>query len=159
MALGPGQLRAPDLRDALFAVGYLASDAVLSSSVAPIEAPGLAAPLEPRSFYAIDGYVAVNSTVFTKLSLDVPAGADGHWGLLGADDVTNIGTAVSAYTGFGFTHAVSISGAATPSACVIRGYVTTVPGGALRLLFAQYASDPSQTAVKAGSWLRLSKLA
>jgi chitosanase len=159
LAVGP--LRAPVLRDALFATGFLTSDAVLSSSVAPIEAPGLAVPLEPRSFYAIDGYLAVTAANFTKLALDVPPGAQGHWGLRGVDMLPGtaaVGDLNGAYTGFGITHFIAISGAAGPTAVLVRGYVATVPGGALRLLFAQFASDPSQTSIRAGSWLRTSKL-
>jgi hypothetical protein len=160
LAVGP--LRAPVLRDALFATGFLTSDAVLSSSVAPIEAPGLAVPLEPHSFYAFDGYLAVTASNFTKLAVDVPPGAQGHWGLLGVDQTggtTNIGQANGAHTGFGITHFIAISGAAGPTAATVRGYIATVPGGALRLLFAQFTSDPSQTSIRAGSWFRVSKLA
>jgi chitosanase len=157
LAVGP--LRAPVLRDSLFATGFLTSDAVLSSSVAPIEAPGLAVPLEPHSFYAIDGYMAVNATTATKFGLDVPPGATGSWGMLGVYDTANIGVMFAARIRFGFEHYTSLSGAVTGSAGVIHGYVATVPGGALRVLFSQLNSDPSQTAIKTGSWLRVSKLA
>jgi len=166
MALTAGQLRAPVLRDALFTTGYLNSDAAVYGNEVLTEASGLAVGLEPSSKYAIDGYIAFDTAAAPgiRIGLDAPTGATGHWGLLGVTDISlvgNIGTA-TAYRapGYGLAYPIFLTGPTSGgSACLVHGYVTTVPGGALKLLFAQFASTATRTAITAGSWLRLSKIA
>ncbi len=161
MALAAGQLRAPTLRDSLFSVGYLLSDASVFSIDVLTEASGLAVAMEPSSSYALDGYIAYDTAAAAqlKLSFDIPPGASGDWGAHGTvSSSSNIGVVNGYRTGFGLSHYIGLGGASGGSACVVRGFVQTVPGGAMRLLFCQYTATASATAIRAGSWLRLSKL-
>jgi len=168
------QVRAPTIREQLPLLGSAATDVTISQSIDTAAIPGLAVVVEPRTDYAIDGYLAYDSgstpkIVVTTLALD---GADGHWTTYCLDDTgitTGVG-AVDARTAQGFGSRANLGlallyghnaagGDGISGCCLVSGYLSTaVTGGVLQFAFSQLVADAAVTTVKAGSWIELTRL-
>jgi hypothetical protein len=173
MAFLAGQkVRASDLAAESSAVtmGYATADTTVVSSTTQVNATGVAVAVEANATYAWDAYLAYNANEAAdiKFAWTVPAGATGHWSVLGIDHTQNIDTGrgqVSAFrtTNYGDSQAAAASGLDTEDGTMVafaRGYLVTAgTAGTFQLRFAQNSSNATASVVKAGSWVRLVRLA
>lgn len=157
-----GQLvRAAELRSYFPTVSVLQSDAAISSSDVLTEAPGLTVLVEPNTRYALEGYLAFNSdtTAHIRVGLAAPPGATGHWGLHAMYYVPADTFNAYATQAYGIDNFITASGGSAGQACAPFGVLqTSGAGGMLRTRLAQAVATATPTALKAGSWLRLTRL-
>lgn len=150
------KLRASDLNNFLPIMARATADTSKTSNTTLGNVTGLAVAVAASTEYALDGYLAYtgNSTGDIKFAWTIPTGLTGHWGI-SSDDTTTPGdlktSIATAYT------TVITAGGGSLNATV-KGYMLTSNAGTLQLQFAQNTSDGTATVVKAGSWIRLTKL-
>lgn len=167
MTFTAGQkIRAGYLRDFAAVVAYAVSDSTKTASTALSDAADLAVALDASSYYAIDGYLAYDcaETPDLAVSLYGPSDATGHWGLfaLTASSTGGIGSAEGyRLTNYSSGTTGGAAGSSTTSMlCQPHGYIATTAAGILRVQFSQVVSTGgSDTTIKAGSWLRATKMA
>jgi hypothetical protein len=156
------KLRAYLIRQKLAAFGYVRADIGFQADLYS-DAAGLAVLLEPHSRYAIDGYIAYESSTSTdiKFTMSGPEGCSGHWTAFPVSQAAAAGGIgdLEALRLDDFTDAEQqgAAGSTTTPAmlCVPHGYiVTNLYGGALQVRFAQVTTTAAATKVRAGSWLR-----
>lgn len=168
------QVRGPAFREQLPLLGYAAADVTVNQSIDTAVIPGLAVVVEPRTDYAIDGYLAYDSGTTPKMVVTTVAldGATGHWAAYCLDDagtttgvgpvdarqVTDFGSRANA--GLALTFAFNAAGGDGIShCCMISGFLATAAaGGVLQFAFAPLVADAATTTVKAGSWVELTRL-
>lgn len=159
------KLRASELNQHVLMFGRATADLTSTSDTTLSDVTGMAVAVEASSTYVIDGWVGYTSTSATpdlKAAFTVPAAATGFWTLLGMDaadaspgDVntayaTTLATALTAGTDATFT----------TQAAIIYGFITTsVTAGTIQFQAAQNTSSATAMTVKAGSWIRLQKVA
>lgn len=158
------RVRAADLRDALPVYGVLNSDAAVSLADFLIDSAGLYVPMETNAQYALDGYIGFqsNATARLRAGFTAPPGCTGTWGLAGP---SGNNTTFNSYAAISYDSGVSAEnyafgpGSSTLMALQPHGYIETDgAAGVLRLRFGQTTADASTTTIKAGSWLRLTRL-
>lgn len=159
------KLRAADLNDLFPVLCRATADTSRTSSTTLLNATGLAATLEANTAYLIDGYLAYDAgeTGDLRAAFSIPAGASGHWSMLGIGTGTtgSIGD-TSAVRASALTTAIAVGGSAAFSSALValpRGYVLLGgTAGAVQLQFAQNTSSGTPTTIRAGSWLRFTKV-
>jgi hypothetical protein len=160
------RLRAPVLRAAFSVQTHVFADlSTRADTYTPVA--GLALPVEADAFYAIDGYIAYNTSTSAdiKFTVEVPYGAGGHFGLYCLNQLAGNPGNFEAFRGdlpgptLDFVQQ-GASGGTGGLCCLPHGFVATGPvSGAWQFRFAQIATTASATTVKAGSWIRLMRLA
>lgn len=145
---------------------YATADTTVNNSTASVNVPGLAVPVAANAMYAFEGFVYYlsNTTANLKLGIALPSGATGYaaaWGpvLNQASRLATIDTGVLAIP---TTVALSGDNVASPIGPSARpsGYFTTGSNsGNLQLTAAQSTANASNTVLKAGSWLRATRVA
>jgi hypothetical protein len=129
---------------------------------------GMSVTLEANATYALNAAVIYtgNSVGDFKFAWSGPSGVGGSWAALGPrvnQNPTGAGERFN-YTDFGvlsITTTLNLSAdSAFPILAMPHGFVTTGgTGGTFKLQFAQDFSDGTATVVKAGSWMRLVRIA
>lgn len=165
------KLSAQKLNDLLYGVAMTA-DVTVNNTTTLVNATGLAIPLAANATYGLDGWLhwTSNPTADIKFKFTFPASTTGFWSGIGpvVDTAPVVGSERKNYVDFGsvdisnalafagddeFTSSVYIS--ANP-----RGYMTTAgTAGTLQLQFAQNTANVSNTILRAGSYLRVTRLA
>lgn len=160
------KLRAPQLRDAIPLVRVLRADRTISSLDVAIQAAGLEVTMDAFAVYAIEGYIAYSTgaTPDLALQLTAPASASGTWGAnclglsaSGSIDNANL-SRITVFNGGTFGEYGLGGDLSTGLAAMIGGVIETVSAGQLGVSFCQVTSTASQTTIKAGSFLRLTKI-
>lgn len=171
VAIAAGRkIRASELNDAIPLFARSTADLTKTSSAALADVTGLAIAMTASTVYALDGYIAYDSgpTGDLKLALAAPTGTTGHWALHGiATTATgSIGDLdVRRVNGFGDSNTRTLGGYdADPGLGTLmgtlRGYVVVAStAGNLQVRFAQNTSNATSSVLKAGSWIRLTKIA
>lgn len=171
MAFTAGQkLRAAELNALAIGVAMTA-DVTVNNSATLVNATGLSIPLEANSSYGLDGWLHWTSdpTADIKFMYTYPAGCTGFWAGIGPvrDTAPVAGSERKNYVDFGsvaLTSALGFAGDDEFSATVYvsgipRGYIVVAgTAGTLQLQFAQNTATVSNTILRAGSWLRVTKL-
>lgn len=162
------KLRAPQLRDAIPLVRVLRADRTIASLDVPIQAPGLEVTMDALSTYGIEGYIAYStgSAPDVAIQLTAPASASGHWAanclpmaLSGSTGDLTFGYTTDFNGGAGGSGEFACGGSgSTGLAVMLSGVITTIAAGQLGFGFGQIVSTASQTTIKAGSYLRLTKI-
>lgn len=151
--------------------GYarMTSDVTVTNSTTLVEATGLTFDLAASATYAFHGWLLYTALAAGDLKVRpvAPSGASGYWSLLGsAFDQT--GVASTEWKNYGQFQGVdlgtSLNAAGTTDgttymAALIDGFVTTTDAGEHQLQVAQRAANATATVLRAGSWLRLVRLA
>lgn len=166
-------VRAAELRDAFGATAILQVDVSAAATTVAIDVPGLAVPVDPKSRYLIEGYLAFQAGPGTtdnpelSMGLTSPSDCEGDWCVWSlVDNTGNVNGNIANFRRTAFnegTAAATIAGVGTGS-----GTIEAAPfagrlrcfenGGVVQVRFAQLFSDASATTVKAGSWLRAQKI-
>jgi hypothetical protein len=168
------QVRAPTIREQLPLLGWSATDVTVSQSIDTTSIPGLAVVVEPRTDYAIDGYIAYDTGTTPKIAITTLAleGATGHWSTycLGHTGTTTGVGAVDARVARGYGSAINLGldqqfgfnaagGDGIRHCCLVSGFLATASvGGALQFGFFPMVADAAVTTVAAGSWIELTRL-
>lgn len=166
------------LRDACFpVVGVMPADQTLNNSVTSTPMAGFGLQLEGNTHYALDGYIAYSTSATADIawviygafadgpfssttepgsatwSFNTVRQADSNPGLIQAAFVVRLQADYS-------TGSIGGAGSATPEmAGKPRGWVFTGPSpGLFQLFFRQDTQTAANTTVKAGSWVRFTKL-
>lgn len=168
------QVQAAYMRERLPLLGYSATDVTINQSVDVTVIPGMAVVVEPRTDYAIDGYLAYDTGTTPKMAITTLAleGATGHWASYCIDDgasTTGVGAIdVRVARGFGSRINLGLSlvfgfnaagGDAIRHCSLLSGYLSTAAtGGTLQFAFFPMVADAAVTTVAAGSWIELTRL-
>lgn len=160
------KLRAPQLRDAIPLVRVLRADRTIASLDVPIQVAGLEVTMDALTRYSIEGYIAYSTGATPDLDfqLTAPGSATGHWaanclGLSSSGSIDNMNfSRVEVFNGGSFAEYGFGGDGSTGLAAMISGVITTISAGQLGVRFAQITSTASQTTIKAGSFLRLTKI-
>lgn len=164
------KVRASQLNSGQPIMAYVASDVTIISSTSPTNITGLVAALEANALYAWDAFIAytANETGDAKIGFTVPTGTTGVWGafpIAASENIANTRGIVEGFRvdGYGDANTQGISGADDLSGAMIccpRGYIDTAStAGNFQGRFAQLVSNANNTSIKAGSWLRVVRLA
>jgi hypothetical protein len=166
---------AHEIRDAIGSFIYLETDfAVTSFNTVDIDIPGLSVPVDANSRYLIDGWLAYESGTGAvdnpelRFGITAPKDTTGSWciwsivdnaGATSANLINlrrtdfNTGSALATEAGVG-------TGAGAAMGCAFTGIARIhLIGGFITARFAQLFSDTAATTVKAGSWIRVQKIA
>lgn len=157
-----------------FVVARCTTDVTKNASTTLGDVTGLGLSVAANATYALDGwiYFESNPTADIKFALTLPSGSTGVMGFYGPNlatapvvnqerinyvDMGVYSATASATYGIGgddeFTGSVWVT--AQP-----RGVITTSStAGTIQVQFAQNTSNASNTKVKAGSWMRATRLA
>jgi hypothetical protein len=167
---------AQTLRDKCFPlVSMVTADQTVNNNTAIQPIAGLTGALEGKTYYAFDGVVffSTNATADIKFTVQAPfAGtfnSEGAWSMFGVDhnEVTAPGDLNGVFrtefNGSGdITLAETLGGSGSAGAqnvCLPRGWVRTHSSpGTVQWWFAQVTADASNTTVRAGSWIRFTKM-
>lgn len=152
-------------------LGYCTADTTRNNSTSLLDITGLSVSLVASATYVLDGWLAwtSNPTADIQFVWTVPSGATGLWSLagphttsapvVGSERINYIDSGAVSYSlGLNaagddeFTGTVFIS--ARPA-----GYLTTTNAGTLTLRMAQNTANASNTTVKLGSWISLTRVA
>lgn len=170
MAFVPGQkLRASDLNLLIPRVAYVAADVTVNNSITMVDATGLSFSLDANSKYIWDCglYYTSNETADMKCQWLGPTGVGGTWGLYGIQasaNTVNAGGVLEAFrmTGYGTGNVQSVSGSDDFSGVMIcrpSGYVFTGgTSGTWKMQFAQNVANVSNTIIRVGSWVSLTRV-
>lgn len=159
------KIASEDLTNALGTLGVATSDTTKNANTTLGDATGLAVALDANSTYILDGYIAYSSgaTPDIKFAFSIPSGMTGHWTLFGqtTSATASVGS-IDAHYSTSFISAIAAAGSDSFSSLMTvipHAYLVTTNAGTLQLQFAQNTSNASNTIVKAGSWLRVLKVA
>lgn len=168
------KVRAQELNDLMYGV-VMTTDVTKTNSTTFSNATGLAIPLAANARYGLDGWLhwSSNETADIKFQYTYPSGATGYWAGIGprfTEKPTASGPRIN-YVDFGsvsLTAALVFSGdnevptfpsPATYISAIPRGHIVTAgTSGTLQLQFAQNALSGTATILRAGSWLRVTRL-
>ena len=167
------KIRASDLNAGQPLLARVASDVTTISNTTLINITGLVVAVEANSTYAIDGWIFYQSpsAADIKLNVTLPSGAVCTMGAYGppttgapfsgtSPRVNYLDMGVFASSGGSYLHGGDTEFAGVWASLRPAGVlVTSSTAGNLQFQFAQNTSTATNTIVKAGSWLRLVKLA
>lgn len=170
LVIEAGELaRASTLRDRLGVTAVLQSDITLTEQETCTDCPGLSVPLDAWARYAIDGYIGYRTSVagMLQLAFSAPLAASGSacFFPLRRDNSDNVAP-LEAFRAVKFDDAYS-QGATGANLVTVGVGIACLPlasvktyrsGGSFQLRFAQIISNASPTTIRAGSWLRATKL-
>ena len=159
------RLTAYDLNDYYHRAAYAPAPAQINQQTTIFDAGGLSVDVAPNKRYALDGYLAYESSTTgdIRFVLDAPATATGHWGLHGLHTGSSSPGSLEAYRldAFGDANGFSIgsNAAGTVVGAWVVGYLFAgSAGGRVTVRFTQGTFDGANTIVRAGSWLRATPL-
>lgn len=156
-------LRGKAIRRALPSFARLPSDISCYFLDTSIDVPGLAIYVAPNRNYMLDGYLSYRSisTADIKVSLAAPPGSEGNWGFMPVD----VGGASTGDVNPGRVDGVTGdlaqggAGGSVETTGQLHGWVRTAAvSGALQVRFGQVTAIADTTAIRAGSWLRLTEI-
>lgn len=142
-------------------VGYLTANLTpVNNSTTLVNATGLSVPVNANAVYLVKGVIVHDTSQIAdiKLAWTAPAGVTGTWwaqGLRLAQTSTG-GVENMTFQSFAWTTASSAGGAAVGTATTvgIQGLlIVAATAGTLQFQYAQQALDPTNTTVRAGSWI------
>jgi hypothetical protein len=141
---------------------YKTDDESVTSSTAVQDDDHLTLTVAADAVYALDTFLDVEGDVDGdfKLTFTGPSGATGSWTPDGISNgnANNIGQIKRGRVALGTDDSVGVTGDGT--IVTPRGQITTSStAGSLTLRWAQNGSDETATTLKAGSWLRLHRMA
>ncbi len=160
-------IRASRFRDAIGNTAVLESDvSTISNATTYIDAAGLAVPLDAGATYIVEGYLAyvTSAAASVAITFSTPPDTVGTWHLHGLEQAAGAvsGNLENIRRTFTPGTAFSIQGAAgsgTSMMCIPTGFLYTARfSGQLQAQFAQIVSTASATTIKAGSWLRATRV-
>ncbi len=154
------------LRDAIGSVAVLQNDISVTSLETFVDCPGLAVPLDAAGFYQVDGYIAYSSATAADIqfSYGIPPDSLGHNSHFPVFQTVAASSGdMEAFRQVAFNDAnpqgAAGAGTGTPMATQPHGWFWTFRfGGSVQLRFAQITSTASATVVRAGSWIRATKM-
>ena len=172
------RLSAATLRNSCFpTVGVMPADQTLNDSVVSTPMAGFGVYLDGNTHYALDGYIAYSTSATADIAWVIyGAYADGPFSdpLFPGNTTWSFNTVRQASSNPGLLQAAFVvrleadystgsiggAGSATPTMSARpRGWTrTSAVGGLLQFYFRQDTQDASNTTVKAGSWLRFTRL-
>lgn len=150
------------LRSTDLLLAYKPSDEQVASSTALQDDDHLALPVVAGARYALDAYLDIEADPAADITLgwSAPAGATLSWTETGisAGNTGNIGSLKQSRLDLATSSGVGIVAAGSavrPAGSLLVGGTA----GTLRLRWAQTGSSGTPTIVKAGSWIRLTRIA
>lgn len=168
MSFVAGQkVRASDLNAGQPLFGRVTSDVTVISSTTLVDVTGLVVAMEASAFYTIEGFLGCSSALAAdlKFAWTMPAGCSILWTIGGIDTPA----ASPGYSGDwlaflneseGASDTLGLSGGTSPTSARPMGSILVgATAGNLQMTFAQVVSTASNTTVKAGSWLKLTRVA
>jgi hypothetical protein len=170
-----GLVTAANLRDRCFPlVSFVNTDQTVNNNATIQPVVGLTGALEGKTYYAFDGVIffSTNGTADIKFTVQAPFAdvfdSEGAWSLFGSPATVTPPGNVSTEFDDQFNGSGDITAAGTLTAggsaggqnvALPRGWVRTHSSpGTVQWWFAQEAADASNTTIRAGSWIRFSKL-
>lgn len=169
MAFVAGQkVRASELNAGQPLYAYLTADVSVISTTTLTDVTGLFVPVEANATYAWDGFLAynANATGDIKFAATVPTGATGKWGLypLVQSSTASAGSVEGfRLDAYGDSNQQGAGGSDSFSGALManpRGIlITSSTAGTFQFRFSQVTSNANNTTVKAGTWIRLSRIA
>lgn len=171
MAFVAGQkVRAQELNDLVLGV-VMTSDVTVNNTTAMTNATGLAIPLAANATYGLDGWLhwTSNPTADIRFEWSYPTGSTGWWAGIGppANRTPIVNSERINYIDWGsvvLSAGLNFAGddefpADVYISAMPRGYiVTSSTSGTLQLRFAQATANASNTILRRGSWLRITRL-
>lgn len=153
------RVRAPELRGNFPTTSLLLSDITFTNVTTYADVPGLTVLVEPNSRYAMEGYFAYESPAAAAIvtAFAGPPGCSGHWATLG-----RYTGGINARRGtWVLDEGLALDGDDSNDLYgEVLGYLATAgAAGMVRVRAAQAFADIGTTTIRAGSWLRLIKLA
>jgi len=153
--------------DNTYTVAFVFTDAIINNAGLGngTGIPDLTIPVPASAWFAFDAHIMFDSNTIADLAMRFPGPFNTFWGLanwgppLSATSTTNqLELAMSTGT---TTRDVSYGGAGsgTPISARPAGYVvTSTTPGTISVSFWQNTADPSNTIIKQGSWVSLSRV-
>lgn len=163
------KLRASELND-IGITAYCTTDVTKNANTTLGDVTGMSVSLAANAQYAVDGwlYWQSNPTADIKFGWTVPSGTTGFWSIIGprVDTAPVAGSERINHTDYGTVATSSTLSAAGDDeftgtvfiSAVPHCYFTTTNAGTLQLQFAQNTSNASNTIIKTGSWMRVTRL-
>jgi hypothetical protein len=161
------KVRASDLNGGLPQLARVTSDVAVISTTSYVDVTGLVLPMEANSVYALDGFLKYTSATAADIKF-VLIGPTGSGGSFGVHGVVQAATATTGdfeafcLDGIGIANQIGLGGAGVSTSAWghLKGYITTgVNAGTLQVQFTQVTSTASNTTVKTGSNMTLTKIA
>lgn len=167
------KIRASDLNAGLPLLARVASDVTTISNTSLINITGLVVALEANATYAVDGWIYYQSpsAADIKFNVTLPSGATCTMGAYGppvtgapfsatSPRVNYLDMGVFASSGGSYLHGgdtefASVWASLRPAGVI----VTSSTAGNAQFQFAQNTSTATNTIIKAGSWMRMARLA
>lgn len=144
----------------------MTTNVTVTNSTSFSNATGLAFDLAASSTYVFDAWILYTAIAAADMKMrpGPPSGGTGYWSLVGFGrdvsptiDVGGGAAFMAADLGTSLTVAGDSVGT-TLLAAVMHGYVTTTTAGTQQLVMAQRSANATGTVLKAGSWLRVTKV-
>ncbi len=165
------KLRARDLNNIYPTIVRATVDTVRTNTTALANITGLGAALEANTVYLLDGFLAYDADtggIGIRCAFTVPSGTTGSWMFIGLASGGPVGSDGSGTPTFARANALTTvltgggynnGGGASPAGANIRGVVTVAgTAGTVQMQAGQNTANASSTTVKAGSWLRFTKV-
>ncbi len=154
---------APALVPGLATIGRASADVTKNNSTTLGDVTGCGVALAANAGYLVEAWLAYdsNNTADIRFSWTVPSGATGTWAGFGVPtaDTDRIGEQDTGVVLFGTLLAFTGDGGGVPASAKPAGFITTAStAGTLQLQFAQNVANVSNTIVKAGSWVRVTRV-
>lgn len=147
-----------------FAIRTADAAAVNNSTVLVPDAV-LIAPIVPTgsSTYMLEALMFYDSSTAAdfKMTFNTPAATNLRWtgwGLSTGASSTSNDIKIATITASGTTDSWAGIGVGTSLSMRAWGILTTATAGNIQIAYAQQAADPTNTTVKAGSWLRVTRV-
>lgn len=141
------------------------TDLTRTSTTTMANDPDLTIGVAANAAYALTGYIiysqnlAASATTGIKIGWSGPASATLQWTSGGTDGPTSLTGQDVTSQNISATRSLP-SNLGTPMAAIPFGYLATVgTSGSLTFQWAQVASNATGTVVRAGSWIRLRRIA
>lgn len=130
----------------------------VNASTTLVNVTGLTANVLAGGTYVFDAYLAT-TTVGGSGGTKAAMGGTATWASINTTTSTYTASAVAVNTGTTATPGTSIAGATAANIqTIIKGTVVVNAAGTLTVMFAQNASDASNSVVLANSWLKVTKV-
>lgn len=145
-------------RMTLFAV--LAADQTVTNSVTPVDT-GLTVQVDATATYLVEAFLILNSSATADVALtwSAPSGATLPWVADGPPTTATAAITTVTRSVQSLASPYTVGGAGADTASMPVGTLTTAAtAGALTFRFAQGTADASNTILKAGSWLRATRI-
>lgn len=143
--------------------GYVATDQSVTSSTTLVAIPGLSFSLTSGAKYVFESLIMYSAATAGAIKLGwgaIPGSSTGQWAVWGSDPANNSRKGTIDTGAVSITFSLTSSGDASfDASCRPTGFVSAGSAGTFQLYFAQSTSNGTATIVRAGSYVRVTRVA